>query len=51
MDFQLAADYLHNTFTLGEKQLAKDFSESFYLDELPRIVSFLIIQCSSEPFS
>ncbi|EWZ30181.1 uncharacterized protein FOBCDRAFT_144708 [Fusarium oxysporum Fo47] len=38
MDFQLAADYLHNTFTLGEKQLAKDLSESFYLDELPRTV-------------
>ncbi|EMT62732.1 hypothetical protein FOC4_g10006365 [Fusarium odoratissimum] len=38
MEFQLAADYLHNTFTLGEKQLAKDLSESFYLDELPRTV-------------
>ncbi|KAM0400565.1 hypothetical protein ACHAPZ_005634 [Fusarium culmorum] len=33
MEFQLAAELMHNSFTLNEKELAKSYSESFYHDE------------------
>ncbi|CAG1966982.1 unnamed protein product [Fusarium graminearum] len=33
MEFQLAAELMHNSFTLNEKELAKTYSESFYHDE------------------
>ncbi|EYB33338.1 hypothetical protein SNK05_003988 [Fusarium graminearum] len=33
MECQLAAELMHNSFTLNEKELAKSYSESFYHDE------------------
>ncbi|PTD03203.1 hypothetical protein FCULG_00009152 [Fusarium culmorum] len=33
MEFQLAAELMHNSFTLNEKELAKSYPESFYHDE------------------
>ncbi|KAL9562967.1 hypothetical protein ACKAV7_012918 [Fusarium commune] len=38
MDFQLAAEYTNNSFTLGEKDLPKSYSDSIYLEEYSRAV-------------
>ncbi|KAG7407650.1 hypothetical protein Forpe1208_v012723 [Fusarium oxysporum f. sp. rapae] len=38
MDFQLAAEYMNNSFTLGEKDLAKSYSDSIHFEEYSRAV-------------
>ncbi|KAM5376208.1 hypothetical protein ACJA88_007319 [Fusarium oxysporum] len=38
MDFQLAAEYMNNSFSLGERELAKSYSDSIYLEEYSRAV-------------
>lgn len=46
MEFQLAAELMHNSFTLNEKELAKSYSESFYHDEPTQTVRYSNLKIS-----